>query len=43
MKITDPSERQCTGSIILSMLASDAVLQQVIEVVTTSGLAAEKA
>ncbi len=43
MKITDPSERQFAGSIILSMLASDAVLQQAIEVLTTSGLAAGKA
>jgi hypothetical protein len=43
MKITDPSERQFAGSIILSMLASDAVLQQAIKVLTTSGLAAGKA
>jgi hypothetical protein len=43
MKIANPCKRQCTGSIILPMLVSDAVHRQLIEVLTTSGLAAGKA
>jgi hypothetical protein len=43
MKIANPCKRQFTGSIILPMLGSDTVHHHLIEVLTTSGLAAGKA
>jgi len=38
MKIVNPCKRQCTGSIILPMLASDTVHHHLIEVLTTRSL-----
>jgi hypothetical protein len=43
MKIANPSEQQHFGAQVMSKLFSDAVYHQLIEVLTTSGLAAGKA
>jgi hypothetical protein len=43
MKIANPSEQQYVGAQVMSKLFSDAVYQQFIEVLTTSGLTAGKA
>jgi hypothetical protein len=43
MKIANPSERQYVGAQVMAKLFSDAVHQQLIEVLTTIGLVAGKA